>query len=383
MSEKMEQDLKHILDNVNFIRKKYDDIAKITGENFNIFKIFGKEYHENYHSAIISDLLNEKGCHGQGRLFLDLFIPFVNKKIIEKRSNNPEIDLKEITDFTDSTSVTEKVIDDYDRIDIYLSSKNQTIIIENKICAPFQHRQLKRYFDYASKGNDFVILYLWTDLVTFNEDVFYQDPWPFGKPEEKPIEVKAKTISISYREDIKNWIELSIKECSSLPLIRETLIQYLNTINIITEQSTNNKMSIEIIDEILITNKIKEALLIGDNIKELKFKIMAHFAELLIKMANENSFLYYFNDTRFGENESEMIFKKVGYKYSVCLGVYDNFKLVNIGIIDQNGNWYKGMVSNFSEWSKTSLSDIYKGVLVDAVKYELESNFQKIENIKE
>jgi hypothetical protein len=142
-------------------------------------------------------------------------------------------------------------------------------------------------------------------------------------------------------------------------------------------------MSTEIIDEILITNKIEEALVIGDNIKELKFKIMAHFSQLLIKMANENNFLFNFNDVRFGENESEMIFKKVGYKYSVCLAVYNNFKLVNIGIIDQNGAWYKGMISNFSKWSITSLSDVYKGVLVGAVKDELESCFQKIENIKE
>lgn len=331
----------HLLNNVTLIKNKYDEIAKITGENFNIFKIFGKEYHENYHSAIISDLLNEKGSHGQGRLFLDLFIPIVNEKIIKKNQQSNDLKISEIADFHDSSSVTEKVIDDYDRIDIYLTSESQTIIIENKIGAPFQHRQLKRYFDYASKGKNFVILYLWVDIVTFEEIRFNQDPWPFGKPGENSNDVKAKTMSISYKEDVKNWIELCIKECSRLPLIREVLVQYLYTINKITNQSTNIKMEKEIIDTIIGKkgNINKETIKAFFELSKIKLA-PAILERLIFRLKESDKFeRITYDENCIGNNAFEIDIFKEEFKYVVkiyfhnidnaIIGVYQSGKIID------------------------------------------------------
>jgi hypothetical protein len=366
---KMSMEVKNIiplLTNVALIKNKYDEIAKITGENFNVFKILGLTTNEvRTHSAFLSELLNPKGNHGQGDLFLKLFLTQFE---LEFETKNAIVEIEKHTGFINE----EYTEGGY--IDIIISNGKKAIIIENKIYAGDQSNQLVRYSNYTKKIyglNNFHLLYL-----TLNgKDASHES--------KGQLVLNSDYHLISYENDILDWLELCKKESVSLPILRETILQYINLIKYLTNQSTNNKMSTEIIDEILITNKIEEALVIGDNINELKFKIMAHFSQLLIKMANENNFLFNFNDVRFGENESEMIFKKVGYKYSVCLAVYNNFKIVNIGIIDQNGAWYKEMISNFSEWSNTSLSDVYKGVLVGAVKDKLESYFQKIENIKE
>lgn len=365
----------HLLDNITIIRNKYDEIAKITGENFNIFKIFGKEYHENYHSAIISDLLNEKGSHGQGRLFLDLFLQIINKRIIDEKLNRTKsgsiFNCNEIIDFTDSLSITEKVIDDFDRIDIYLSSKNQNIVIENKIGAPFQNRQLKRYYDYAIKGKDFVILYLWKKLVTFDEAEFNNEPWPFGKPDENPNEVKAKTISISYGEDIKDWIELSIKECSKLPLIRETLIQYLNTINKITEQSTNTKMGKDIRESIIGNNGNINKEMIKTFFELKKIQLEPTILDMLVKRLDLSGKFEYirFKKEEFTGKDFEITIGKVESNYDVRVYFSSITEPSVIGVFKKNtqvlkNNGYKETDNIDIDKQKNNLTDFIIGDLL-------------------
>jgi len=58
---------------------------------------------------------------------------------------------------------------------------------------------------------------------------------------EEPNEEKVKdiVINITYETNIKNWIELCIKEVATIPTLRETLVQYLMLINKLTNQSQN------------------------------------------------------------------------------------------------------------------------------------------------
>lgn len=81
--------LQNLLYQVNAINKKYEKIAEITGENFNIFNILGLTTNEvRTHSAFIAELLNPNGSHGCKHIFLKLFIEevieeirnFINKK---------------------------------------------------------------------------------------------------------------------------------------------------------------------------------------------------------------------------------------------------------------------------------------------------------------
>src|SRR5690554_7275630 len=61
-------DIKHIenlLEKTEIIKKKYDDLAEYTGENFNVFNILRLDEKELMHSAFIANLLNVNGKHGQ------------------------------------------------------------------------------------------------------------------------------------------------------------------------------------------------------------------------------------------------------------------------------------------------------------------------------
>ena len=58
-----------------------EQLAQVTGEHFNIFKILGIARREvQTHSPILGELLNPNGCHGQKDLFLQLFFDQLNKR---------------------------------------------------------------------------------------------------------------------------------------------------------------------------------------------------------------------------------------------------------------------------------------------------------------
>ncbi len=67
--------MKNLLSQVSSIIQQYEKVAELTGENFNVFKILKVETKEvKTHSAFIAELLNPQGSHGQGDVFLKLFV---------------------------------------------------------------------------------------------------------------------------------------------------------------------------------------------------------------------------------------------------------------------------------------------------------------------
>lgn len=244
------KNIEHLLHNVSIIEKKYDSLAEITGEHYNIFDILGKKSDELSHSLILSNLLNAKGKHGQKDLFLKLFI-----EIIE---NNFTEDANKISFFKNFNTETSKAntefftgnieLDNGGRIDIIISQANKNIIIENKIYAKDQDSQLIRYNNYDKNAP---IIYL-----TLNgKDA--------SKESKKHLQNGKEYLCISYQKEILIWIEKCIEKMANKPIIRETLNQYLNLIKTITNQSTNNNMSEEIKD--LIRRDFKSANEIAKN----------------------------------------------------------------------------------------------------------------------
>lgn len=61
------------------INRAYEIVKKSSNEDFNIFSILRMETDEvNTHSRFIAELLNPKGIHFQGEVFLELFIKYFN-----------------------------------------------------------------------------------------------------------------------------------------------------------------------------------------------------------------------------------------------------------------------------------------------------------------
>ena len=81
--EYKKESVKQLLSQVNTINEAYKIVKQNTGEDFNIFGILGMERKEvKTHSKFLAELLNPKGSHLQGDMFLKLFIEYLNKVAI-------------------------------------------------------------------------------------------------------------------------------------------------------------------------------------------------------------------------------------------------------------------------------------------------------------
>lgn len=277
--------LQNLLAQIRIIQKKYDDIAEVTGEHYNVFDVLGLNSDELSHSAIISNLLNAKGKHGQKDLFLKLFIQIVKEKynlsnfLNENDFDDTKIAILDQINTVNSIVEIEKHVGkvDYEtaeggRIDIIVSERAYNVIIENKIYATDQPQQLVRYYKYDKNAPIFYLTLL-GDL---------------------PNESSVKTADVqlcnnkdffllSYKDDIKNWLELCVKAVYNKPFLRETILQYIYLINELTKQSNNSNMKEEVI-KTMISNadNFNAALTIESEIKFAKQQLWLNFGQKVV-----------------------------------------------------------------------------------------------------
>jgi hypothetical protein len=260
----MEENIKNLLQNVAVIQKKYDDIAEITGENFNIFSILKMDSKEvGTHSAFIGELLNVKGSHGLKDIPLKLFIDLLKERF-EDKAIDFEIDRKStITTIEKYAGVINEDKTEGGRIDIIVEDNiKNAIIIENKIYAIEQENQLIRYYNYCKINyKKAPILYLTLDG---------------SKPNSAGEMLENKDyFNISYKEDIVKWLELCIKEAVDKPMLREVIKQYIYLIKKLTGQTISNEMSKDLVEQ--MRNNIASSFEIANNIEALKSKIYEDF----------------------------------------------------------------------------------------------------------
>ncbi len=316
-----EQAIQHLLDHVNSINEKYDGIAKITGEKFNIFSILRKENEEvGLHSRFIGELLNPKGIHGQGVIFLTLFTETLGiNQYQENQLCNAQVIIEEY--------IGKKQDDKPNggRIDIVVKPVNggKKILIENKIDATDQPQQLIRYCNHYPDSH-----------------IFYLSPYgklpsdlSVGKEREQRHLVHGTDFQcISYRDNIKKWLESCLKETTNFPLLRETLQQYIYLIKKLTNQATNKKMEKEIFGMITknATN-FESANTIAGNFESAKNELLETFW-IEVKAQLENKL-------NLSKNEIFYTPPKISDR---CPALFINTKIENawVGIQPLNGKEY-------------------------------------------
>jgi hypothetical protein len=216
-------------------KRHSESLARATGERFNVFEILGIGHYEvKTHSPMLGALLDPKGHHGQGGVFLRLFL-----------------DRFGITDF-DAGSETAKLHLEYyigqvnensgGRIDIVVEDgKGSTIFVENKIYAADQENQLKRYRERDPMAHLFYL-------------TLYGDK-PSGLTEAEIDEIRFECVS--YASDILSWLNACCREAACLPHLRETISQYIHLVEKLTNQSSTTRMNNDLINEIV---KSKDSL---------------------------------------------------------------------------------------------------------------------------
>jgi len=234
--------IQNLLDQVKIISEKNAEILDATGGRFNMFRICGVNHYENTHSAIIAEFLNPKGSHGLKSKLLECFIETLKNdfKIDNFNCENANVRTEESTQ--------------EGRMDIFIEdNQGKAIIIENKVNAGDQEKQLIRYNEYAKKtygkGN-YQILYLTLDG---------------GDASEQSAD-GVEYLPISYKETIIKWLDKCVAIAARFPMVRETISQYINHLKYLTNQDMDTKSKEEIVEHLSKTdNNIRAAQVIYQN----------------------------------------------------------------------------------------------------------------------
>ena len=224
-------DIINILNQVRIVSRKIKEqrIEKFErGENYNIFNDLGFMSDEvHLHSMFLANLLNPKGSHGQRGKFLEAFLKMLQKSFPAISADSLELDTA-IASVEVEKFIGRQTDSEGGRIDIYLTDGKHSIIIENKIYAGDQYHQMLRYWNYglSQKGNDteksFVLIYLTLDGCSPSKESLGEDL------KENDI------VCLSYKSDIRGWLDRCVELASRTPLVRETINQYISTIDILT-----------------------------------------------------------------------------------------------------------------------------------------------------
>lgn len=286
------------------------------GENYNLFSILSIERYELKHSALIANLLDPKGSHGCGDAFLRAFFEIALKGTAYPFESS-----------TPPDSCTEYYTgpiagDTGGRIDILVKSSHYGLIIENKIYAGDQDKQLTRYDNYGKE--------------TFGADGYllvYLTLYGCDASKESTATKSAEEVGylrLSYAEDILRWLEQCVRLADNKPLVRESLNQYIRTIKQLTYQDMNQEDIKKIIDlavdhpEVVATLSSKRDA-IAQGIREKYI-----FAELK-KYADQKGWLYDDSESSYNEEEPKIRFRKEGWDGSIIISADSEDKKSNYG----------------------------------------------------
>ncbi|GAA0413248.1 hypothetical protein GCM10009133_21980 [Cocleimonas flava] len=252
----------NLLDKASEIGKRHDKLEKDTGYKFNLFTITKIERYEvNTHSAIIAELLNPKGLHGQGVIFLELFMNVMSL---------PKVDSEITLDYLNVEVVSEESFNSEDgentnsRIDIIIKFSNYWLLIENKIDAFDGKHQLKKYKTVAeSLGKEWDLIYLTKE----------------GSDASDQSGGGVKYTKLSYSDHIIAWLELCIKEVALVPIVREAILQYLNLTRKITGNDMTTVRKSDLVKLLSKDDNLKTAIELSKSINNSKGDILFEFFE--------------------------------------------------------------------------------------------------------
>ena len=286
------------------------------GENYNLFRILSIERYELKHSALIANLLDPKGSHGCDDAFLRAFF-----EIALKERAYPFEDCTHLHSYTEY--YTGPIAGDTGgRIDILVKSSRYGLIIENKIYAGDQDKQLTRYDNYGKKtlgAGKYLLAY----LTLYGYDASKESTSTKSAEE-------VAYLRLSYAEDILRWLGQCVRLADNKPLVRESLNQYIRTIKQLTYQDMNQEDIQKIIDlavdhpEVVATLSSKRDA-IAQGIREKYI-----FAKLK-EYADQKGWLFDSTEIANPKGDNKIRLRKEGWDGSIIISADSEDKKSNYG----------------------------------------------------
>jgi hypothetical protein len=335
------------------LSNKHKDIARATGEKFNIFSILRVESKEtSTHSAFLVELLDPDGSHGQGRVFLNLFVTTL---LVEALPQNKFLELK--FDARSATVYKEKYVGKINeewteggQLDILIKDNlNNAICIENKIYAEDQNNQLIRYSNYLKKHHSKgVLLY----LARYESEASSKSTEYKGKT----LKVNEDYFTISYQKHILDWLESCQKATNELPIIREAIGQYIQLIKKLTGQSMSQIQKKELRKLIAGNDKFDDFVELNMAFRNILSEIKNRLKQLDGKLKLEK----YQKTTKIWTTEDQL--SKLNSVLFVELNPIDEAKSVELKIRLSPKGW------TIEFWKIEGLSETLKRLLSDGTE---------------
>ncbi len=236
--------------NMKNLSSKINDQRIKTPGTMNVAEIMNRHHLENQHSNIIAFLVNPTEIHNHpeyGSLFLNLL-----------KEKGLGIEGNEVYKVFRENST-----DELRRMDIFIETDSDFIIIENKINAGDQENQIKDYVEYVKKQyevtNNVFVVYLTKFGVDPSEN-------SISTEQLNVLKKNKQYISLSYSEDVLKWLsQLTVKENEDV--LKSGIIQYTDVVKVISNQrekgfNMNSEITKQLFAEYgkLNRNSLKEKL---------------------------------------------------------------------------------------------------------------------------
>jgi len=212
----------------------YDEHYK-RGDFFNVFNILGLRSNETRtHSAFLAELLNPNGSHGMGDAYLKSFISCMNLESLQLNLQHAYVEVER------SIGEIDENYDNGGRIDIIIVSDDKAIIIENKIYAQDQYKQLVRYNNYAKDTfSDYRLLYLTLDKDAASDASTQTD--------DEQLLPNIDYYPITYRNDIIPWLDVCVSGTPKDSPVEVIINQYKNLLKELTNTMEENKIVLNVL----------------------------------------------------------------------------------------------------------------------------------------
>lgn len=286
---------------------KYNEFIEVQNElkktinDYNVITALLSQNDEvRLHSRFIYSLINPKGKHYNGTLFLEKFL-----KIIGVESFNFE---------------AAEVKKEYENIDLYITDGCQHIIIENKIHAYDQNHQISNYIKIVKESSyeeaiydNIIVVYLTLNNRQPSDSSLLE--WRISgnylqhKENEK---YKIRYINCTYRIDIINWIDSLLPDNNEvLDNVMQAIKSYKEVVEKITRIKTGSNimsssdylLKYENFDKLLITANLI------DTFKSIRGRLLKRFFMNIDKAVEINAFV-----TKYSNDE----IKHFSYEHNDC-----------------------------------------------------------------
>ena len=195
-------------------------LVETIAPKFNLFDIIQISSYEAWvHTPLLGNLFSPIGSHRQGRLFFDeLMLHLFGERYLPANVTAIE--------------VYEEHHTSYGNIDILIKYLDngalKAIVIENKVGAPDQPKQLERYYNYLTRT---MLLTDSSFLIAYLKPQKGKPSIPYSISQELYSELihKRLLLEIDYNVDMTLIFEKTLPKVKA-PVVRETVAQYIHTI---------------------------------------------------------------------------------------------------------------------------------------------------------